>query len=384
MTLRLERVVGELPGLIERYRARMAAARGALAAAGEALTGWAADPAAGNRRIEEAMANSPLPYAIALAEPPTAAFDPPPFVPCTVVAADGSSIEPDRFAPVPCYVINTGWAVLPYGVAGEAALDAKPVVGPPEPPGGGDDDGGDAGFGGRAWGVNLQRDALELWHGGTLATDRLPFGPVVMLVDGTLLPWDLDSRQVDEAVRRDVRARTQEVLDLLAVSGPDLSVGAYVSGSRSGDVVQSLAVLAKAGGDWPQADSVLFARLLGDGQRSAVFRARSQRTKQVEQLFAPPHPVCFFYLRIGGDIARVETPEWAATPERLARLHAALVDQCARCGGYPRALQEAHEQAVISGADRLQFARLLENEAARHGIFPGIEGKQMSKRRRAV
>ena len=104
----------------------------------------------------------------------------------------------------------------------------------------------------------------------------------------------------------------------------------------------------------------------------------------VEQQVPPESQVAFFYLRTGGDVARVELPIWAATPDRVARLHATLIDQCARCDGYPRALQEAHEQAVISGGDRQQFARLLETEAARQRVFAALNGKQSSKRRRAV
>jgi NurA-like 5'-3' nuclease len=96
------------------------------------------------------------------------------------------------------------------------------------------------------------------------------------------------------------------------------------------------------------------------------------------------HPVAFFYLNIAGDIARVELPAWAATPPQVERLHSALVDQCARCGGYPRALQEAHEQAVISASDRAAFARLLERESLAAGLAPAAGGKAASKRRRAV
>jgi NurA-like 5'-3' nuclease len=60
------------------------------------------------------------------------------------------------------------------------------------------------------------------------------------------------------------------------------------------------------------------------------------------------------------------------------------VDQCRRCDGYPRALQEAHEQAVISGNDRLQFGRLLEMEVGRHGLRSLSNSKQVSKRRRGL
>ena len=68
----------------------------------------------------------------------------------------------------------------------------------------------------------------------------------------------------------------------------------------------------------------------------------------------------------------------------MERLHSALVDQCRRCDGYPRALQEAHEQAVISARDREGFERLLERLADGHGARARRNGKQRSKRRRTL
>ncbi|MEX2080786.1 MAG: DNA double-strand break repair nuclease NurA, partial [Dehalococcoidia bacterium] len=97
------------------------------------------------------------------------------------------------------------------------------------------------------------------------------------------------------------------------------------------------------------------------------------------------HQVCFFYLRTGDDIARVELPQWVADDDlRVQLLHATLVDQCRRCDGYPRALQEAHEQAVISVGDRQQFANMVELLAAPLGLRPGRNGKAASKRSRAL
>jgi hypothetical protein len=218
-----------------------------------------------------------------------------------------------------------------------------------------------------------------------LAHERSLDSEVVLILDGTLFPWDLDAPHVSDSVKRDARMRTQDALDLLHSAGERVCLGAYVSGSRSGDVVASLGALAPEPlPAWPATDAQLFARLLREGERSALFRAMSERRQRVEQLFSPAHEVCFFYLRIGADVARVELPHWAATPARVDRLHATLVDQCRRCDGYPRALQEAHELAVISGGDRQLFSRLLEEEAARQGIHQPATGKQQSKRRRAV
>lgn len=384
MTLRMEQVVPQLPGVVAQYAAQLEAMRAGLTAAESALSAWAADPAGGDEAIRAAMAGSSQPFAVSL-EPPGLTQHAPAFAPVTVVAADGSSIEPDRFAAVQCFVVNTGFVVLPYGNGQEADLGAHSTVGPRAPLAEGEEDAGVEDTGPGAWGVNLLRDVIELETGVRLAEERAASGPTVLLLDGTLLPWDLDSRQVAESTRRELVQRTREALDRLAAAGENLSVGAYISGSRSSDVVNSLRALTRADeAGWPGSDGHLFARRLGEGQRSALFRAESERVRRVEDLFAGQHQVCFFYLRIGDDIARVELPRWAATPGQVARLHATLADQCERCGGYPRALQEAHEQAVISTGDRTAFARLLEAEAARHGLRTPANSKQMSKRRRGL
>jgi hypothetical protein len=206
----------------------------------------------------------------------------------------------------------------------------------------------------------------------------------VVLIDGTLLPWDLDSPQLDTSLKDSLRNRTAAVLDAFRDLPGHVAVGAYVSSSRASDVVNSLRALVRPDGPWPSTDGLLFRTRLAEGERSAVFRARSERARRIETSFAPEHQVCFFYVRFGDDLARVELPAWAATADRVARLHAVLVDQCARCAGYPRALQEAHEQAVITAADRELFHRLLEKQATLAGMAASLVGKAASKRRRAV
>jgi hypothetical protein len=382
----MEQVAEQLPEAITRFKEQMAAREAGLVAAGEALSGWANDVDAGNAAIEAALAQEQRPYAVTLREPPGLVHDAPPFSAMTVVAADGSAIEPDRFAPVQCFVVNVGGVVLRYGTGdGAGQLSAEARIGPEALPGEGEDHGRDD-AGPFSWGVNLHRDAAELEAVSALALAE--DGDVVALIDGTLLPWDLDSPRVAEYIRDRLAGVSAEALKRLRNLGASASLGAYVSGSRASDVVTSLHALAGDGEEsWPLCDAPLFARVLGHRQRSAVFRSRSHRREQVETLFqlrAVEIDVCFFYFRFDDDIARVEFPRWAASDEQVDRLHAALAQQCRDCGGYPRALQEAHEQAVISMADRLQFERLLEGEAGRQGLAPQSNSKLMSKRRRAI
>jgi NurA-like 5'-3' nuclease len=112
-----------------------------------------------------------------------------------------------------------------------------------------------------------------------------------------------------------------------------------------------------------------------------MLRGESDRPHWYEQA---GHAVAFFYLRLADEVARVELPEWMATPERLAALHTLILDQCERGPGYPIALQEAHEAAVISSVDRAAFAALLERELMEQGIIPRTSAKSSSKRVRGI
>jgi len=105
-------------------------------------------------------------------------------------------------------------------------------------------------------------------------------------------------------------------------------------------------------------DRDLFINLLSPGERSAVFLSQSS---VVEKHYGT-HQVYFFYLRVDDEIARVEVPQWVAMDDGLLSLtHTLVLDQCRRGQGYPVALSEAHEQAVVTGADREYFWQLVES-----------------------
>ena len=380
MTLRMDTVAAELPALIARHEETRAAAGAAVEGARAALRQWSDDPVAASARIERALAGQAIPYALA-EDDPAATFAAPAPGPVAVVGVDGSSITPDRFSTVRCYAINIGHAVLPYGVEIEPSLAAAAEVGLDA-----DllEDPGDMRRAPRGLATRLLRDVRELERGAELALPAAAAGPAVLLLDGTLLPWDLHTRQASDEALAPYRQRTIDALHAIRGCGDVLSMGAYISASAAREVVAALEVLAPPSPSAPPlTDGDVFRGLLAPGERSALFHSRSSRRGSVESLL-PGHEVALFYLRIGDDIARVELPAWAATPAQLDRLHATLVDQCERCEGYPRALQEAHEQAVISASDRQQFEHLLGRLAGDAGIRGSLNGKQHSKRRRSL
>jgi len=120
---------------------------------------------------------------------------------------------------------------------------------------------------------------------------------------------------------------------------------------------------------------------LKPGERSDIYKSSSKilRVGYGEQ------GIYFFYLNVGPEIVRLEVPQWVARDEEKSSLLQALVyDQCQRGRGYPSALQEAHEQAVITGPERRVVESLVEEALAKEGIVLARSGKATSKRERGV
>jgi hypothetical protein len=130
-------------------------------------------------------------------------------------------------------------------------------------------------------------------------------------------------------------------------------------------------------------DRQLFDGLLEPGERSDVFQSQSAILSHYRE-----HQIQFFYLNVGGEIARVEAPQWVMSdPEMMDLVHAAICDQCRRSGQYPPyppALIEAHEQAVISTGDRRMVEEMVEKALAAQGIFYMRSAKDVSKKSRGV
>ncbi len=73
-------------------------------------------------------------------------------------------------------------------------------------------------------------------------------------------------------------------------------------------------------------------------------------------------------------------PQWVAENEGLLNLtHSLVLDQCRRGQGYPVALSEAHEQAVVTGADRENFWELVESSLVAEHLPSSGSAKSFSK-----
>ena len=307
-----------------------------------------------------------------------------------VAAVDGSHIDVDRHLPVSCYLVNLGGCVLTYGSRPDAEFFSHPylatdpvdlyLVDPANPA-------QEEAVSGPLLG--LVRTVMELERLAEAAGELPPGLPALALVDGSLVLWGLSGQGyrpfVRDAIIQDRFLQALESLRAVAQRRP-LTLAAYVSLPRSTEVVNAVrrclcphdaarcrracgnrrSVLPPCNQANEFLDRELFQRLLQPGWRSPVYRTNSSVPREN---YGDDHQVYFYYLHAGEEIARVEVPQWVARDSRLLDLgHCLIVDQCRRGQGYPVAVSEAHEQAVVRTSDRRLFKDMVSQALEREGL----------------
>lgn len=367
-----------------------------------------ADASTLNARVEAAQGLLAFLPAEAV-EPPGAAFDAPaPPSDFSVVATDGSHIDVNRHLPLRCALVNIGGCRLTYGSAPAAELFSRPALrttdadlflqDPDTPSARQAVEGALMGLVRTVEEATALADAVDAGDSGL---------PTLALLDGTLVLWELGGelpprgRYPDYVRERLLSDGLLAALDRIrdTSKSQQVAVASYISLPNSAEVVNLLRLAlcdldpvghcqvhcrALVPGDrrcdaaHGLTDRELFGRALAPGQRSADFASRSPVARDAYG----PHRVHFFYVNVGEEIGRVEVPAWVALdPALLSLAHALVVDNARRGAGYPVALQEAHEQAVVTGADREAFRNMVERALEGRGLPVYTSQKQRSKRR---
>jgi len=297
--------------------------------------------------------------------------------PHVVLSVDGSQIYPDRHNVLSCCLINTGSVVLPYNCHNSCVqLFSDPAV-----------------FAGvdennqpfTTDGVNCKRQELELRAGLDLSkTIKTVYNdaPCILLFDGSLIFWHLSSKDI--AVRDYFLNAYLALLDELYQEKTILCW--YISMPKSKELM-SLVRLYLCNFDvdkkelYESVDSVIDSGImysvLEPYTRSIVFSNHSAISAYYPAHLRP----FFFYLHTGNEIGRVEIPSWIAQDDTMIDLVASVViDQCIKGGGYPVALAEAHEQAVVKGPDREFFYHFLQKMGMERNHTQSISRKSLKKR----
>ena len=334
---------------------------------------------------------------------------PPPDVPAdwTALSVDGSHIDVDRHLPLRCHLINLGGCVITYGANPACQLFSEPALAVADAdlylqkP---DDPSNEVLIAGSLLGaLRTVREVERLAD----AVENLPDDkPALALLDGTLAFWDLQRGNYPRYVADVLIAeRLQPALARLRAASTNrrpVAVAAYTSRPRTTEVAGAarLMLCEQADADCNRLctarhsdltscdgaagfdDRELFELLLEPGRRSPLYRSSHLAARFALGLATGQEWSHFYYLNGGAEIARVEVPDWLADdPELLALSHAMLVKQCQLGLGYPVAISEAHEQAVITGHDREEFRRLTLMLLEQRGLPTPESAKATSKRR---
>jgi len=298
----------------------------------------------------------------------------------TLIAADGSQINPDRHAALFFSLINVGAIVIEPGSGKTPDIftfsDLKY----------GEELYGDTGLIGEDL-IALGRDLAERQKLLDLA-EQYP-APVVALTDGPVEVWGPKDGS-SESYRRTLE--TQLVI-LSRLQDRDVTLGGVVDKPGANLVVRLLEIaemhveelkdIRKKSGLRGVTDLWLFQQLLQPGERSAVFGLQSSSRAHYKGGLA----LHFFYLNTSRDdhpnLVRVEIPAWVAQDDvKLNMLHAALISQCRILGAraYPYILHRAHEIAVVKFQDKQQVEQMLMLELRRAEVEVGEQsGKQTIK-----
>ncbi len=318
----------------------------------------------------------------------------------TVFASDSSQIVTDRHEIALCYLLNVGLITIHYCPDAQAVLTSRPILAHPDESLLDDFPQETAAISPRRLGIRRQLCEFEAL--AELAEAQDPEIPAVALFDGSLILWQLDTETPQ------FRKDTLDALTAYweAFRECRVPVAGYISLPGSRDVLNALRVSVcphphsrceeycpdsvkrhveyiapPCAGTERITDEELFALVLQPGQRSAVFESSTK----ILETYQESQKIGFFYLHTGFEIARVEIPRWVADdPELLNRTHALCLDQAYKGNGYPVALAEAHEQAMIRGPERDVFFYLMECRMAEFGLPVRTTRKALSKRARRV
>ncbi|MBW4432483.1 MAG: DNA double-strand break repair nuclease NurA [Pelatocladus maniniholoensis HA4357-MV3] len=319
----------------------------------------------------------------------------------TVIATDGSQISPNHHEIAYCYLLNIGRVVLHYGQNKHPILDSLPeIFYRPEDL-----------YISRQWGIKteewmsfcrtaseatvlaeLARSVVEELRAKNNTNPQSPKIPTLAMVDGSLIYWFLEQLPFDarDHILPPILQAWRQMRDA------QIPLMGYLSASRSIEAMNFLRLVAcphpvpdcmsfcpnqmeKVACKLFESlrDTTVWTTQLKPGQRGPLWRSNARILDLYEDL-----QIYFCYVHVGAEIARIEIPVWVV--ENTSLFDEALglmLAQVQKGYGYPVAIAEAHNQAVVRGGDKARFFALLERQMIKAGIRNvGTSYKEARKR----
>ncbi len=179
-----------------------------------------------------------------------------------------------------------------------------------------------------SWRETIEMEALAA------AVDEPGWQDHAFLLDGSLLPWAIGKHLEDAA--RDHKTNYLKTRGALVAS--------VVAMPKSNYLINLIRIAID---DWGNGvpDFVIAGNLLEEGERSALFVHGSPQNKDL-----PAYgEIYFFFLKVNGEILRVEVPAWVAkNPVAVEQIQASILADC--LDGYPYSLKRAHNEIKIDNS----------------------------------
>jgi hypothetical protein len=315
--------------------------------------------------------------------------------PHIVLATDGSQIAPSRHEIAYCYLINIGRVAIYYNSGIYPLLDNVPEVFYKA----------EDLYIARQWGIQTEqwmsykRTVAENVALANLAIEtrsQFPASSILAFTDGALVHWEFDEIAAD--------ARSQLLPDILAawdeIQSQRIPLAGYISAPRAAETTNFLRLelcpfeqpdctthcstkpldSAPCSQLQPLRDGALWNRLLKVGECSPLWKSHARILQEYGE-----HQIYFCYLHVGTEIARIEMPAWTALDLDLrSQALQIILAQVQKGYGYPVALAEAHNQAVVTGSDRRRFFAILEQQMVKSGLRNVTTSYKESRKRSSI
>jgi NurA domain len=284
----------------------------------------------------------------------------------TLIAADGSQINPDRHAVILYSLINIGVIILRPGSG--TAPEAKTYT--------------DLKYGDDLYTNHgmITEDMVALGRDLSERKKLLELGlqypkPVITFTDGPIELWGAEGSATEDYRRN----REEHIRILSQFQSENIITAGYID-KPAADLVARLLEISQIQENEMRTvrdihtlrgvtDRWLFGEegnpLLKKGERSAIFIIQSSSRNHYKGALE----IHFFYLNVGSDkhpwIVRVEIPAWVVEDkEKVNLLHASLLEQCKIMGAkpYPYLLHRAHETALVKQQEKQQIEQMLAQE----------------------
>ena len=283
-----------------------------------------------------------------------------------ILALDGSQIYPDRHQQTSCALINVGGVFLSYGEqVSSFERFSEPFL-----------------FSAQyrenhevsVDGIDAHRNELELKKSLEYAISyRRKFKKdFVVFFDGALIFWHLvDKPRLQEYYLPRYCAILQKFYD------ERIPLIGFISLPKSKDLINLIRMLLKIQNSSDSismiSDADLLFKQLKRYERTVLFKTQVSLCDVYPSEMKP----YFFYCHVGDEVVRVELPAWIAhDEERLYQVESIIKDQCMKGGGYPIALAEAHEAAVVKYSDQKMFFNLVQQISQQKNLSKKLQKKR--------